>query len=226
MSLRTAAWLAWLVCAHSLMLTAFGLLLVAFDLSQPDTLVYDYWVENTILALAFSVVGGVVASRRPGDPIGWLFCSVGFIGGIRLLSSEYAIHALLAKPGSLPGGLAAAWVSSWVWVAHVGLMVFLALLFPDGQLPSRRWRSLARIVVSVVLIGTIAMALSPGPIDGLYHLSRGEITVVDASIVRGRPRTSRRPRPCRRRLQRRRCETSTRPRRWRASRPRSPTGSS
>ena len=70
MSLRTAAWLAWLVCALSLMLTAFGLLLVSLDLSQPDTRVYDYWVENTILALAFSVVGGVVASRRPGDPIG------------------------------------------------------------------------------------------------------------------------------------------------------------
>ena len=105
MSLRTAAWLAWLVSALSLMLTAFGLLLVSLDLSQPDTRVYDYWVENTILALAFSVVGGVVASRRPGEPIGWLFCSVGFIGGIRLLSSEYAIHSLLAKPGSLPGGL-------------------------------------------------------------------------------------------------------------------------
>ena len=107
MSLRTAAWLAWLVCALSLVLTAFGLLLVVLDLSQPDTRVYDYWVENTILALAFSVVGGVVASRRPAHPIGWLFCSVGFIGGIRLLSSEYAIHTLLAKPGSLPGGLAA-----------------------------------------------------------------------------------------------------------------------
>jgi hypothetical protein len=155
------------VCALSLVLTALGLLFVALDLPQPDTRVYDYWVENTILALTFSVVGGVVAYRRPGHPIGWLFCSVGFICGIRLLSSEHAIHALVAKPGSLPGGPAATWVSSWVWVAHVGLMVFLALLFPDGQLPSRRWRPLARIVVATVLIGTVGMALSPGPIDGL-----------------------------------------------------------
>jgi hypothetical protein len=92
---------------------------------------------------------------------------VGFIGGIRLLSSEYAIHALVAKPGSLPGGPAATWVSSWVWVAHVGLMASLALLFPDGQLPSRRWPPLVWIVVSVVVVGTVAMALSPGPIDGL-----------------------------------------------------------
>jgi hypothetical protein len=142
-----------------------------------------------------------------------------------LLSVRSTPSTRLWRSPVLCGGLAATWVSSWVWVAHVGLMVFLALLFPDGQLPSRRWRPLARIVVSVVLIGTIAMALSPGPIDGLYHLSRGEITVVDASFVRGRPRTSRRPRPCHRRLQRRRCETSTRLRRWRASRPRSPTGS-
>ncbi len=167
MSRHTTAWLAWSVCALSLVVTALGLLLVALDLLQPDTQVYDYWVENTILAFTFSVVGGVVASRRPGHPIGWLFCSVGFIGGIRLLSSEYAIHALLAQPGSLPGGPAAAWVSSWVWVAHVGLMVFLALLFPDGRLPSRRWRPLVWIVVTAVLIGTVALALSPGPIDGL-----------------------------------------------------------
>jgi hypothetical protein len=167
MSTRIAPWLAWFMCALSLVLTVFGLLLVALDLPQTNTQVYDYWVENTILALAFSVVGGVVASRRPGHPIGWLFCFVGFIGGIRLLTSEYAIHVLVAQPGSLPGGPAAAWVSSWVWVAHVGLMVFLALLFPDGRLPSRRWRPLVWIVVAAVLIGTVAVALSPGHIDGL-----------------------------------------------------------
>jgi hypothetical protein len=67
----------------------------------------------------------------------------------------------------LPGGSAAVWVSPWVWVAHVGLMVFLGLLFPDGRLPSRRWRPLVWSVVTVAVVGTVAMALSPGPIDGL-----------------------------------------------------------
>ncbi len=68
MSRRATAWLAWSVCALSSLLTVLGLLFVALDLLQPDTQVYDYWVENTILALTFSVVGGVVASRRPGHP--------------------------------------------------------------------------------------------------------------------------------------------------------------
>ena len=167
MSPRSSFWLAWSICALSLALTTLGLFLVALDLTQPDVHLYAFWVENTVLALTFSVVGGVVASRRPEHPIGWLFCAVGLIGGIRLLSSQYAIHAILVEPGSLPGGPAAAWVSSWIWVAHIGLMVFLGLLFPDGRLPSRRWRPLAWFVVVVVLIGTVATAVSPGPIDGL-----------------------------------------------------------
>jgi hypothetical protein len=64
----TAAWFAWAVYVLSLVLTAFGLLFVVLDLPQPDTRVYGYWVENTIVALTFSVVGGVVASRRPAPP--------------------------------------------------------------------------------------------------------------------------------------------------------------
>ena len=62
------------------------------------------------------------------------------VGGVRLFVAEYAIVTLLAEPGSvpsvLPGGEALAWVSSWLWVPHIGLFVFLALLFPDGRPPS------------------------------------------------------------------------------------------
>ncbi len=120
-----------------------------------------------MVAVVFSTVGAVVASRRPDHPVGWLFCVVGLVGGIRHLGAEYAIYSLLVSYEPLPGGAAAAWVSSWMWVPHVGLMVFLGLLFPDGLLPTARWRPFAWLLVVAILVGTVALALSPGPLSGL-----------------------------------------------------------
>jgi two-component system NarL family sensor kinase len=90
-------------------------------------------------------VGAVITPRLPRqNPVGWLFCTIGLVGGVRLFVAEYAIVTLLAEPGSLPstlpGGETLAWISSWVWVLHVGLFEFLSMLFPDGRPPSSRWR--------------------------------------------------------------------------------------
>ena len=167
MSTRAASWLAWSVCVLSLALTALSLVLLISSWSYPNVHVFDYWVENTMVAVVFSAVGAVVASRRPDHPVGWLFCAVGLVGGIRHLGAEYAIYSLLVSHESLPGGAAAAWVSSWMWVPHVGLMVFLGLLFPDGLLPTARWRPFAWFVVVAIVVGTVALALSPGPLSGL-----------------------------------------------------------
>jgi hypothetical protein len=62
----------------------------------------------------------------------------------------------------LPGGEALVWISSWVWVVHFGPFIFLALLFPDGRLPSSRWRPFAWLVALVVAAGTVAVVLWPG----------------------------------------------------------------
>jgi hypothetical protein len=167
MSHRTVTWLAWSLCGLSLMLTVLSLFLLMRSWSYPNVHVFDFWVENTMVAVVFSTVGAVVASRRPDHPVGWLFCIIGFIGGIRHLGAEYAIYSLLVAHGSLPGGAVAGWVSSWMWVPHIGLMVFLGLLFPNGLLPTPRWRPFAWFVVVAILAGTVALALSPGPLSGL-----------------------------------------------------------
>jgi hypothetical protein len=166
MSPREAAWLAWYMCALSLALLALGLFFLVVSQTRGSAPVFDYWLINTVIALSFSPVGAVVAPRLPPhNPIGWLFCTVGLFGAVRVFVAEYAIATLLAEPGTLlsklPGGEALAWVSSWVWVVHFGPFLFLALLFPDGRLPSPRWRPFAWVVGVVVVAGTVAVALWP-----------------------------------------------------------------
>src|SRR5918998_5143613 len=108
-SSRTASWLAWSLCVLSLALTALSLLLLALNLSHPRIPVYPFWPVNTLLALGNSIVGAVVASRRPQHPIGWLMCAAGLVWGVLHFSGEYAIYALQTQPGSLPAGKAVAW---------------------------------------------------------------------------------------------------------------------
>src|SRR5215208_7186202 len=167
MSRRTAAWFAWSLCALSLTLTALSLLISALNLSRLDAHVYDYWLENTVLAVSFSIIGAIIASRLPANPLGWLFCAAASIIAGAYLSAEYAIYALLARPNSLPAGEALAWLASWAWILSIGCIVLSLLLFPNGELPSSRWRWLAWLSVLVTIAGAVWVALSPGAIVNL-----------------------------------------------------------
>src|SRR5918993_886062 len=143
MSARVAAWLAWSLCALCGALAAACLI---FNLLNGHTL-YEMvltGIPTTVILLtqmvSFSVVGAVIASHRPENPIGWLFCAAALFYGIEIAGEEYAIYALLTNPGSLPLGAELAWLTEWIWAPGFGLiLVFLPLLFPDGHPPSRRW---------------------------------------------------------------------------------------
>jgi hypothetical protein len=117
-------------------------------------------------------VGAVIASRSsPKNPIGWLFCAIGLSFGVDHFSAEYAIYTLLAQPGALIGGEAAAWILSWAWILAVGLIVFLVLLFPDGRLPSRRWRWFAWLSLLLIFTGAVWGAFTPGAILSLGQIN-------------------------------------------------------
>src|SRR5215213_9598508 len=168
MRVRTAAWLAWSACALSLALTALSLVLLRSNLSHPSAPGYDFWVPNTLVALGFSPVGAFVASHLPPkNPMGWLLCTIGLFMGVAHLSVESAIRALLAAPDSLAAGAAAAWMMSWFWILPVGLSVFLFLFFPDGRLPSRRWRWFAWLSALLISLGAVYQAFAPGPVLGV-----------------------------------------------------------
>jgi hypothetical protein len=131
-------------------------------LLNSETPIYYYWLETSMVAVGYSTVGAIVASRLPESPIGWLFCAIGLSFGVVHFSAEYANYALLSPFRSLPAGEAFAWLTSWVWVFGLGLVVFLDLLFPTGKLPSTRWRWFAWFTAIVLLPAAILAALSPG----------------------------------------------------------------
>jgi hypothetical protein len=104
--------------------------------------------------------------------VGWLLCLSGVAISIAHFSAEYAIYALLAQPNSLPAGEALAWIAYWILPIILGLLLFSFLLFPNGRLPSRRWKWLAWLTVAFVIVDVIFSAFSFGVDAGL---ARSEI---------------------------------------------------
>jgi hypothetical protein len=167
MSRRTATWLAWSLCALSLALTALSLLLLALNRSDPNTHIYEYWQVDTLVPVSFSIIGAIIASRLPANPLGWLFCAAACVAAVDHFSAEYALYALLAQPTSLPAGEALAWLASWAWILYTGCIALSLLLFPNGRLPSRRWKWLAWLSVFLTIAGAVWVAFSPGVIGNL-----------------------------------------------------------
>ena len=161
LSTRASAGLAWSLWTLCVALTALSLLLLVLNLSDPNAHVFDWWLGNALVVID-ATVGAIVASRRPENAVGWLLCLSGVAVGTSSFASQYAIYALLARPGSLPAGEALAWIASWVLPIMIGLQVFYLLLFPAGRLPGRRWRPLAWLVVAFVSVGVALSAFSPG----------------------------------------------------------------
>jgi class 3 adenylate cyclase len=114
--------------------------------------------------LGAPILGGVIASHRPENPYGWLWCAIGLSLGVTFLAVGYGAYTLVVEPGALPGGVAAAWVSSVTTYLVLGLLPFVFLLFPDGRLPSRRWRPVAWTAGLVGVAHAVLIAVQPGPI--------------------------------------------------------------
>jgi signal transduction histidine kinase len=125
----------------------------------------DVVIQNGFFVVIFTsmaFIGSLVAARRPGNAIGWVLLWGTLLIGEAFVSDEYARYTLVTKPGGLPGGVWAAWVSSWSWAAAIiPLVTFLFLLFPDGRLLSRRWRPVAWAAGVVLALVTVAGMLNP-----------------------------------------------------------------
>ena len=155
-----AAWLAWLLCAVSLAILASVLLAILLSWSTPLPRGYLPWRDQAISMAGLvgaPIVGGLVASRRPRNPYGWLWLGFALGLSLGLLAESYRAYALVVEPGSLP---APQEISRLLAVGNptaLAFAPFLLLLFPTGSLPSRRWRPVAWIAAAS---GSVLVALN------------------------------------------------------------------
>src|SRR5215218_2873162 len=161
MSRRTAAWLAWSLCGLTLILVAGVVAFEALYRVSPSGL------SLLVFVVPSALVGAVVASRQPRNPVGWFFVVSATCWAVNEATGRYAVYGLVIEPGSLPLARLMAWPSTWMWVPAIMLIIlFLPLYFPDGHLLSPRWRPVLWLALLFsVGFGVVFGALFPGEMD-------------------------------------------------------------
>ncbi|MGH2656014.1 MAG: ATP-binding protein [Actinomycetota bacterium] len=160
---RTASRLAW-----SLWLAAVGMLAAGFVLSLTVGLGEDvvFIVIFPLLLGAFATVGALVATRRTGNPIGWIFLGVALLWGLSTVATSFAQFAGQGRDVVSWLVRTADWIGSWVFLPGIYVPVtFLFLLFPDGHLPSKRWRPVAWMSAAGIVGIAAVSAFTPGPLE-------------------------------------------------------------
>jgi signal transduction histidine kinase len=116
---------------------------------------------SATLGLVFATVGAILASRVRTNPIGWIFCACGVLGGIQAVGSSYALWALLDQGGGPPGGTWGAWLEEWSWIPIVGSLAVVAAIFPDGRFLSARWRLACIVFGTGTVVASLMNAVVP-----------------------------------------------------------------
>jgi hypothetical protein len=159
--------LAWVTLALSLGLILFTRVLSWLPTypadNEPDSLEVVFIVAVVVLVS----VGALITVRRPQNTIGWIFCASGLLWAVGGAADTYAGYGLRSPQVSLPAEQFMAWLGSWTWAPPLGVLVtFLFLLFPDGRLPSRRWRPVAWVGAAGTTGITVAYAFGQRPLEG------------------------------------------------------------
>jgi signal transduction histidine kinase len=165
MQIRSSA-VAWLLCSVAAALV--GIALGSASFGGPPVTLGD--ISSALaLTITFPVVGALIAAHRPENPLGWLFLAIGLFFGVATAATSWASAAFDDTPGDVPFGAVVAWISVWTWPPGFVLMfTFVLLLFPDGRLPSRRWRP-------VVWLSAVALVLVTAPVAVTAWAIRGPL---------------------------------------------------
>ena len=160
--------LPWVIFALSALLSAAGLVLLA---QVPAAVLDKAGVSLALSALfaaillVFGLVGALVASRLPANPIGWLFLALALLEGSYELAFGYTHYALDADPGALPGVAWTAWAADWTSPLSPPFFAAALLLFPDGRPPTPRWRWVLWLCPPLLALIVAEYAFAPGPTD-------------------------------------------------------------
>ncbi len=170
-ALRRSAWAAWWFLVVMIVI---GVALSILNQTATSSLGAEELGFGVVL-VAFPLTGLLILRRQPRNTIGWLLVSIGVVWGVGALGDNYARYGLLVDPGSLPGPAVGALIANGIWAPALGLMgTFLILLYPDGHLPSPRWRPVAWTSAVTIVALTVVIYLFPGrfeegPASGLSN---------------------------------------------------------
>jgi signal transduction histidine kinase len=173
----------------------------AFEFIRPRGTDVSWGSGSTAFDLAFGtglscfpLVGMLITRRDARNTIGWLMLATGLIWAFSGCADLYVVYGAHTRPGSLPGVALVAALGSCTWVPGIGLIgTFLILLFPNGRLPSPRWRLVGWVSAATITVGSLTVLLRPGLVNdavvqgienplGVEAL-RGIFGILSASIV-------------------------------------------
>jgi MFS family permease len=130
------------------------------DMTQPAGVVVDAVLD--LLGLGFLALGLLVVHRRPGNPVGWIILGIGVAAAATGFLQSYGIYALFTEPGRIPGGEMTALLSTLIFIPVLfAAPAMLFLLFPNGNLPGRRWRVVFWLVILTTCSAMAGNVLNP-----------------------------------------------------------------
>jgi signal transduction histidine kinase len=158
--------LAWGIAGFAYLIIGFAIALAIMNgpaLRNIDLV--GAFVQAAVPSIAIALVGGLIASRQPRNPIGWLLLFGATATALQGLAGQYAVHTVMVDRGSLPGVEWMAWLGSTVGgLVYPGTVVLILLLFPNGRLPSTRWRSVMWLDLALAAVNNGLGFLDPAPI--------------------------------------------------------------
>ncbi len=160
---RTRA-LAWGLAGLVLLVLAGALVLFAFDARAMTPTRIGAYVFAVVAVVVYAGVGGLIAARVPGNAIGWLLSLIGLLLAVSMFLEQYGLRGLATAPGSLPAARQITALGSSTQNLVVSTLVVLVLLFPDGRLPSRRWRPVLWIAIAAVIVSGSGQFLQRGTV--------------------------------------------------------------
>ncbi len=171
MTTRTVAIASWVVSALASLAALVFLAMGVGRSTSGDEFVIGGWggLAFVFAALAFGTVGALVSTRLPDNRVGWVFCVIGVAVAAGNLAYQYADQALFGSATGLPAAELAAWSQNLTIPPCFGLIAVALMLFPDGHLPSPRWRPAAVIALTGSTFESLGYAMRPGRLDAPFE---------------------------------------------------------
>jgi len=156
--------LAWSAGALSVILSVAAVAMAARNGESPAELVANHHAIGIVTAIGIAVLGAMIAGRRPGNPIGWLMSVAALLLGVFNFNQQYAP---LAVAESLPLVGLSSWLATWTALPGIAITITSSLqLFPDGRLPSPRWRPVAWVSAAAAVVPAAVIAVRAWPLRG------------------------------------------------------------